>query len=121
MVVSEAVTSTKPSPEAICCVETAPALPQAVEAVLVRELPETVTPTAEVHTTGTAPLGGGVVVSSFVIVPCPWPSARVAPDGLERLTRNVSFGSTVVSPLTVTLIVLLVCPAVKLSEPVAAT
>ena len=37
--------------------ETAPALPQAVAAVLVRELPAAVTPTAEVHTTGTAPLG----------------------------------------------------------------
>ena len=39
--------------------ETAPALPQAFAAVLVSELPVTVTPTAEVHTTGTAPLGGG--------------------------------------------------------------
>ena len=98
--------------------ETAPALPQAVAAVLVRELPATVTPTADVHTTGTAPLGGGVVESSFVIVPWPWPSARVAPTGPVRLTTKVSFGSTVVSPLTTTAIVLLVWPAVKLRLPV---
>ena len=50
--------------------ETAPALPQPLAAVLVRELAFTVTPTAEVHTTG-SPVGGGAV-SSFVIVAWPW-------------------------------------------------
>ena len=42
------------------------------------------------------------VVSSFRIVPVPLPVAMVAPDAPERLTENVSSGSTVVSPLTVT-------------------
>ena len=55
------------------------------------------------------------------MVPWPWASAMVAPEGLERLTKKVSLGSTVVSPLTVTLMVLLVWPAVKLRVPVWAT
>jgi hypothetical protein len=45
--------------------------------------------------------GGGGGASSFVIVPCPWTSAGVAPDGEDRLTRKDSLGSTSVSPLTV--------------------
>ena len=63
----------------------------------------------------------GALTSSFVIVPCPWPSASVAPTGPLRLTRKVSFGSTVVSPLTTTAIVLLVWPAAKVRLPVWAT
>ena len=61
-----------------------------------------------------------VAASSFVIVPWPWASAIVAPDGLERFTTNVSFASTVVSPLTDTSIVWLVVPAAKVSVPDAA-
>ena len=55
-----------------------------------------------------------------MIVPCPWASAIVAPDGLERFTTNVSFASTVVSPLTDTSIVWVVVPAAKVSVPDAA-
>src|SRR5436190_9844259 len=43
--------------------------------------------------------------SSLTIVLMPWPSAIVAVGGLDRFTLNVSFGSTVVSPLTTTLTV----------------
>ena len=45
-------------------------------------------------------IGVRVVV---VIVPWPWPSVTVAPVTLVTLTKNVSFGSAVVSPLTRTL------------------
>ncbi len=38
--------------------------------------------------------------SSLTIVPCPWPSVTVAPVTLVTLTKNVSFVSGVVSPLT---------------------
>ena len=41
----------------------------------------------------------------------------VAPAGLESTTSNVSSGSTVVSPLTLTVTVLLVSPAAKLTVP----
>src|ERR1700754_3918412 len=58
-------------------------------------------------------LGDGVGVgvgsgwSSLTIVPTPCPSAIVAlPLELVRLTLNVSFGSTVPSPLTCTVAVL---------------
>src|SRR6185436_5680789 len=34
------------------------------------------------------------------MVPCPWASANVAFVALLRSTKNVSFGSTLVSPLT---------------------
>ena len=42
-------------------------------------------------------------MSSLTIVPWPWPSPTVAPVTLETLTKKVSSGSTVVSPLNVTL------------------
>jgi hypothetical protein len=38
--------------------------------------------------------------------------------GLERLTKKVSFGSSSVSPLTSTVTVFVVCPAVKVRVPV---
>ena len=40
--------------------------------------------------------------SSFRIVPRPWPSATVAPVTFVTLTKNDSFASMPVSPLTVT-------------------
>ena len=46
--------------------------------------------------------------SSSTMVPTPWPSAMVALVGLLRLTTKVSFGSPSRSPLTSTVIVLLV-------------
>jgi hypothetical protein len=47
------------------------------------------------------------------------PSAIVALAGLERLTVNVSFGSTLVSPLTCTVTVWLVAPGAKVTVPLA--
>jgi hypothetical protein len=58
--------------------------------------------------------------SSSVTVPFPWLSANVPYDRAERFTKNVSFASNSVSPATVTVIVLLVWPAAKESEPLAA-
>jgi hypothetical protein len=40
--------------------------------------------------------------SSLTIVPTAWLSARVALTALERTTKNVSFGSTPVSPMIFT-------------------
>jgi hypothetical protein len=51
------------------------------------------------------------------MVPTPCASTSVAFTGVDRLTKNVSFGSPVVSPLTVTLMVRDVCPAVKFTTP----
>ena len=90
VVVSDAVNSTYPSPDAICCVEIAPALPHPVTAVFVSEFPLALTPTSDVHTTACAP-AGGVAVSSFVIVPTPCASAIVAPtafSGSPRTSRS---------------------------------
>ena len=55
------------------------------------------------------------VESSLTMVPVPWATATVALTGLARLTKKVSFGSTVVSPLTVTATVLAVSPAANVS------
>jgi hypothetical protein len=60
--------------------------------------------------------------SSFVIVPTPWPSLIVAPPvAPDRLTKNVSLGSTVVSPLIVTETVCVLTPLPKESMPAVAT
>ena len=56
--------------------------------------------------------------SSLRMVPWPWLSAIVAPLGPLRFTKNASFGSTSVSPLTETTIVPLVWPAGIVSVPV---
>ncbi len=54
----------------------------------------------------------------MTIVPTPWASAIVAlPVALERFTLNVSFGSTVVSPLTCTVTVCVVTPGAKVTVP----
>ncbi len=55
--------------------------------------------------------------SSSLIVPTPWASVIVALTALVRLTLKVSFPSSSVSPLTVTAIVWLVWPAVKVRVP----
>ena len=55
--------------------------------------------------------------SSSTMVPTPWPSAMVAFVGVLRLTRKVSFGSPSRSPLTRTVMVLLVSPGAKVSVP----
>ena len=61
------------------------------------------------------------VGSSFAIVPVPVQREIGAPLGLLRLTVNVSSGSFVVSPLTVTFTVLLVSPGANVTVPLLAT
>jgi hypothetical protein len=51
--------------------------------------------------------------SSSLIVPTPWPSAMVAFDGFDRVSVNVSFASSSVSPTTSTVTVFVVCPGVN--------
>jgi hypothetical protein len=64
------------------------------------------------------PLAGGVKgASSFRIVPTPCASATVAPFGAERLTVNVSSGSTSKSPSTGTVKVFDVWPGLKVRVP----
>jgi hypothetical protein len=46
---------------------------------------------------------GVTTTSSLLMVPRPWTSPAVAPVMLVTFTKNVWFGSGVVSPLTVTL------------------
>ena len=58
--------------------------------------------------------------SSLRMVPAPWPSVNCALTGLDRLTKNVSSGSGVVSPFTATVIVLLVSPGLKVRSPLVA-
>src|SRR5438876_7936919 len=60
VVVSDAVNSTKPSPEVMVCDDTAPASSQPSQpAVLRSELPSAVTLTSCVQRTASAPPGGG--------------------------------------------------------------
>ncbi len=58
--------------------------------------------------------------SSFRIVPVACPSAIVAFTAFDRFTRNVSSGSTVLSPLTATVIVPVVAPAGIVALPLTA-
>ena len=46
---------------------------------------------------------------------------ELPPVGLDRITVNTSTGSTVASPATLTVIVLVTSPAAKLSDPVGRT
>ena len=55
--------------------------------------------------------------SSSVIVPIPVPVAIVAPSALPSATVTVSFGSVVVSPVTETVMVLLVSFSPKVRRP----
>ena len=55
-------------------------------------------------------------VSSFVIVPRPWPSRIVAFVSPDRLTKNVSLSSYFVSPLTSTWTCCVVMPGEKVSS-----
>ena len=54
------------------------------------------------------------------MVPVAWPVAMVAPEAPASLTAKVSLASTTVSPVTATVMVLLVSPAAKVSVPVLA-
>ena len=64
---------------------------------------------------------GGGAESSLTIVPIPKPSPIVALVGSDRLTLKVSFGSTLVSPLIVTLTGCEVWPGKKVTVPFDAT
>ena len=79
-------------------------------ALIVPELPS-VTATSLIESAG--------VPSSSVMMPVPWLSRNVALDGLERLTKKVSFASSRRSPLTDTVTDLVVSPAANVSVPVA--
>jgi hypothetical protein len=57
--------------------------------------------------------------SSLRIVPCPRPSTIVAFVALERFTKNLSFGSNLMSPLTFTVAVPVVSPAGMVTVPLA--
>ena len=61
---------------------------------------------------------GGASLS--VIVPLPSSSAIVAPTGLERRTKNVSFASSSVSPTMVIATLLFWCPPANFSVPLRA-
>src|SRR5437667_99007 len=60
-------------------------------------------------------------VSSFWMVPVPTGLAIVALVAPDRVTVKVSSGSNLVSPLTVTVMVLLVSSGLNVSIPLAAT
>ena len=62
-------------------------------------------------------VGVTTAVSSLVMVPVAVAVPRVAPDGVDNVTVNVSVGSTVVSPVTATLRVWEVTPAAKVRVP----
>jgi hypothetical protein len=71
--------------------------------------------------TTASPTDRSGVGSSSTIVPCPCPSRIVAPVAAERLTKNVSSGSSSTSPTTATLSVREATPGGKLSDPDPAT
>src|SRR5262245_32978435 len=83
VVVSLAVISTYPLPEPSSFVDTAPALPQPVDTVFFRLLPEIQTPAGAVHTTGCV-AGCAAAWSSLRRVARAWARAIVALTGLER-------------------------------------
>ena len=55
--------------------------------------------------------------SSLVMVPTPWLSEMVALVAPLRLTKKVSLASGMVSPITGTVMVCVVVPAVNVSAP----
>ena len=63
---------------------------------------------------------GNWVSSSSVMVPVAVSSASVAPSGLLSVTEKVSSSSLKVSWRVVTAMVVVVCPAAKVSVPDAA-
>ncbi len=115
--VSLAVNSTKPSPDARLCTDTAPAFPQAAAAVLVRLLAFALTPTSDVHTTGVG--GPGGAESSLTIVPVAVARPSVAFTGADSVTVNASSASSVMSPTMDTAMVRDDTPGEKVSVPEA--
>ena len=77
-----------------------------------------VVPAAPSATLGASRVSVGAPSSSTTVpVPVAAPAARVALTGLLNVTATVSFASSVPSPVTVTSIVRVVVPAVKVSVP----
>src|SRR5690606_41824013 len=70
----------------------------------VRSVPVSVplVPPATGPVAGATAVRVGAAKSSLTIVPVAWPSVTVAPTTLVTLTKKLSSGSNVVSPLTVT-------------------
>src|SRR5436189_277142 len=66
-------------------------------------------------------LSAGSTTSSLTMVPAPCASVMVAFVGPLKLTTNVSSGSTVVSPLTVTAIGCVLTPGANVSVPLIPT
>src|SRR5436190_1549598 len=66
-------------------------------------------------------VSAGSTTSSLTMVPTPWAPLMVAFVGLLKLTTNVSSGSTVVSPLTVTVIGCVLAPGAKVNVALFAT
>ena len=94
--------------------------PKWTAVVPVRSVPVSVTvlPPAAAPWVGLSAVTVGAGRSSLTIVPTPWASVIVAlPVAFERFTLNVSFGSTVVSPLTCTVTVCEVTPGAKVTVP----
>ena len=75
----------------------------------------------ELTVAGDAVTVGTATVSSFVIVPVPVAVPRTAFVAPLNVMPNVSFGSTVVSPLRVTLTGRVLTPGAKVRTPLAAT
>ena len=61
--------------------------------------------------------GGAVELSSLLMVPVLVAVPRLAPDGLDSATVRVSLGSTVVSPVTATLICWETTPGANVRVP----
>jgi hypothetical protein len=76
---------------------------------------------------GVVPASPSVTVTSLTItdgagsssrmVPTAWPSAITAPEAPDRLTRNVSFGSSRASPFTATVTGCVVLPGGNVATP----
>ena len=77
-----------------------------------------VPPFSEIESSASASVTVGAA-SSSVIVPVPVPVPTVAPEALPRATTTVSSGSSVASPVTDTVMLLLVSPTAKVSVPEA--
>ena len=67
------------------------------------------------HCAVVPPVAGAM--SSVMIVAVAVARARVAPDGVDNVTVNVSVGSTVASPVTATVTVCEITPGAKVSVP----
>jgi hypothetical protein len=87
----------------------------------VRSMPAVSGWLSRVSTTRQGSIVWKLAPSSPRMVPCPWASASVALTGWERLTKKVSSGSSIRSPITLTAIVSAVWPGWNVRVPEVAT